>query len=109
MTMSFLRSRSDPLAAVTSVLPDHYYPCPNIASVDRHIAELVRQLGTLSPPGESPHGDARHRQAIRDDIDRLLDRRLYLELVREGSAPVGPPPARPPDCAAPEEKAASGH
>lgn len=107
--MSFLRPRSDPLAAVSSVLPDHYYPCPNIASVDRHIAELAKQLGPLSPPGHPPHDDARHRRAIRDDIDRLLDRRLYLELVREGSAPLGPLPSRRPDCATPEEKAASGY
>ena len=85
--MSFLRSRSDPLAAVSSVLPDLYYQCPNIASVDRHIAELCAQLGN-----QPPLADARRGQALREDIDRLLDRRLYLEMVREGSAHVGSKP-----------------
>ena len=82
--MSFLRSRSDPLAAVSSVLPDLYYQCPNIASVDQHIAELSGQLGT-----RQSHDNAERRKAIRDDIDRLLDRRLYLEMVRGGSSLVG--------------------
>jgi hypothetical protein len=82
--MSFLRSRSDPLAAVSSVLPDLYYHCPNIASVDQHIAELCGQLGT-----QPPHADAQRTQSIREDIDRLLERRLYLELVREVQSPVG--------------------
>jgi hypothetical protein len=87
--MSFLRSRSDPLAAVSSVVPDLYYQCPNIASVDQHIAELAAQLTNQPPLAGAERG-----QAIRDDIDRLLDRRLYLELVRETSAQVGSRPDR---------------
>jgi hypothetical protein len=80
--MSFLH-RSDPIAAVTSVVADQYYSCPNIASVDRHIGELSAQLAK-----QSPHADAARGKALREDIDRLLDRRLYLEMVREdGSKP----------------------
>lgn len=82
--MSFLRSRSDPIASVSSVLPDQYYSCPNIASVDRHIGELSAQLGT-----QPPQGDPARRQALRHDIDRLLDRRLYLEMVRQESSNHG--------------------
>ena len=78
--MSFLQSRSDPIATVSSVLPDQYYSCPNIASVDRHIGELSAQLGS-----EPAQGDPARRKAIRDDIDRLLDRRVYLEMIRQDS------------------------
>ncbi|HEY3649050.1 MAG TPA: hypothetical protein VGL33_13835 [Streptosporangiaceae bacterium] len=72
---------------MSSVLPDLYYQCPNIASVDQHIVELCVQLGN-----QPPLADAQRRQALREDIDRLLDRRLYLEMVREGSARVGSKP-----------------
>lgn len=41
---------------------------------------------------QPPLADAQRRQALREDIDRLLDRRLYLEMVREGSARVGSKP-----------------
>lgn len=78
--MSFLH-RSDPIAAVTSVVPDQYYSCPNITSVDRHIGELSAQLAT-QPTG----ADTARVKALREDIDRLLDRRLYLEMVRESGS-----------------------
>jgi hypothetical protein len=72
----------DPLEAVSSVLPGYHFHCPDVASVDLHIAELRGYIGpdsNLMP---------KRRAAARQDIDRLLERRLYLMLASEdgGSA-----------------------
>jgi hypothetical protein len=77
----------DPVDTVPSVLPGYRFPCPDIASVDRHIAERREQMGPRS------NLTPKFREAARQDIDRLLERRLYLMTVhvaepRQGSAPA---------------------
>jgi hypothetical protein len=68
----------DPVATVSSVLPGYHYLCPDIATIDRHIAELREHLG--------PHSNLtpERQRASRKDIDRLLDRRLYLAMIEGG-------------------------
>jgi hypothetical protein len=65
----------DPLEAVSSVLPGYHFHCPDVATVDQHIAEL---RGHLQP---SSNLTARRKEAARHDIDRLLERRLYLMIA----------------------------
>jgi len=51
---------------------DSWYPCPDTASVDRHIVELARRIG---------HAKRKYPElakAYRADIDLLLDRRNWL-------------------------------
>ncbi|TWF78036.1 hypothetical protein FHX44_113955 [Pseudonocardia hierapolitana] len=73
----------DPADTVPSVLPGYRFPCPDIASVDRHIAERREHMGPRS------NLTPKFKEAARQDIDRLLERRLYLmtvhlaDLVRE--------------------------
>ena len=75
----------DPADTVPSVLPGYRFPCPDIASVDRHIAERREHMGPQS------NLTPKFKEAARQDIDRLLDRRLYLmtvhlaDLVRESA------------------------
>ena len=69
----------DPLEAVSSVLPGYHFHCPDVASLDLHIAELRGHAGpdsNLMP---------QRKAAARQDIDRLLERRLYLMLASEDS------------------------
>ena len=50
------------------------YDCPDLATLDRHIAGLRRRIaaiGTRSPDAA---------EVARADIDRLLDRRAWLTL-----------------------------
>ncbi len=65
----------DPVDTVSSVLPGYHFPCPNVPSVDQHIAERREHAG--------PHSNLtpKYKEAARQDIDRLLDRRLYLMRV----------------------------
>jgi hypothetical protein len=65
----------DPLDTVSSVLPGYYFHCPNTISVDRHIAERWEHMGPLS------NLTPKFKEAARQDVDRLLDRRLYLMSV----------------------------
>ncbi|HZZ49822.1 MAG TPA: hypothetical protein VFE65_23265 [Pseudonocardia sp.] len=65
----------DPLDTVSSVVPGYRYHCPDIASVDKHIAELRMQVGP-----DSNLTDIR-KESFRADIDQLLERRLYLALT----------------------------
>jgi len=54
---------------------DSWYPCPDTASVDRHIVELARRIG---------HAKRKYPElakAYRADIDLLLDRRSWLTLT----------------------------
>jgi hypothetical protein len=62
----------DPLDSVSSVLPGYYFHCPDAFSVDRHIAERREHMGPLS------NLTPKFKEAARQDVDRLLDRRLYL-------------------------------
>jgi hypothetical protein len=69
----------DPLEAVSSVLPGYHFHCPDVASLDQHILELRGHIGpdsNLVP---------KRKEAARQDIDRLLERRLYLMLAGEDS------------------------
>jgi hypothetical protein len=50
------------------------YDCPDVDTVDRHIARLRRRLAKLG--AQRPD----ITQACRADIDRLLDRRTWLTL-----------------------------
>jgi hypothetical protein len=65
----------DPVDTVASVLPGYRFPCPDIASVDRHIAERREHMGPRSNLTPT------FKDAARRDIDRLLERRLYLMTV----------------------------
>jgi hypothetical protein len=65
----------DPLDSVSSVLPGYYFHCPDAFSVDRHIAERREHMGPLS------NLTPKFKEAARQDVDRLLDRRLYLMSV----------------------------
>lgn len=59
---------------------DSWYPCPDTASVDRHIAELARRIG---------HAKRKYPElakAYRADIDLLLDRRSWLTLTERNAA-----------------------
>jgi hypothetical protein len=67
----------DPLEAVSSVLPGYHFYCPDVATVDQHIAEL---RGHLQP---SSNLTARRKEAARRDIDQLLERRLYLMIASD--------------------------
>lgn len=75
MTVWFQTADPDPIDAVSSVVRGYRYHCPDIETVDLHIAELRAQIGPESNFVES-------RKALwRRDIDLLLDRRLYLAAV----------------------------
>ena len=77
----------DPLDTVSSVLPGYYFHCPDAFSVDRHIAERREHMGPLS------NLTPKHKEAARQDVDRLLDRRLYLMRVRLADPPQAAVPA----------------
>jgi hypothetical protein len=70
----FQTAAPDPLDVVASVVPGYYYMCPDLASVDAHLAEL----GKAVRPGSNL--TVERRAQLRLDIDRLLDRRVYLEM-----------------------------
>lgn len=65
---------------VTSVTPGYYFECPDIASLDGNIAELLQHVGPRSNLMPA------RQWAARRDIDRLLDRRLYLEMTGSRAA-----------------------
>jgi hypothetical protein len=66
----------DPLDSVSSVLPGYYFHCPDAFSVDLHIAERREHAGPLS------NLTPKYKAAARQDVDLLLERRLYLMRVR---------------------------
>jgi hypothetical protein len=77
----------DPADTVSSVLPGYRFHCPNLDSLDRHIVERREHLGPRS------NLTPKFKEAARQDIDRLLERRLYLMTVHlidplEGSVPA---------------------
>jgi hypothetical protein len=69
----------DPLEAVSSVLPGYHFHCPDVGSVDQHIAELREHLGPRSNLSDQ------RKESARRDIDRLLERRLYLMLASDAN------------------------
>ena len=77
----------DPAHTVSSVLPGYRFPCPDLDSVDRHIAERHEHMGPRS------NLTPRFKEAARQDIDRLLERRLYLMTVHLADPPEDSVPA----------------
>jgi hypothetical protein len=73
--MRFQTTEPDPATSVSSVVAGYFFNCPDIASVDRHLAELRMHLQEGSNVTEMRKRDWRR------DIDRLLDRRLYLRMT----------------------------
>lgn len=61
----------DPVELVPSVLPEHSYHCPDLHAVDAHLLVLSR--------GADPRVMTTSQR--KQDIDRLLDRRVYMALV----------------------------
>jgi hypothetical protein len=59
---------------VLSVLPGYWFDCPNLATLDAHLQKLLNHLGPRSNLTDS------RKQAIRADIDRLLERRMWLQM-----------------------------
>ena len=82
----------DPAEVVCSVVPRRRYHCPNLVMLDHHIKVLRRQIGPDS------NCMPEWKQYMRQDIDRLLDRRLYLTLVsgRRRDEPAAPEVSRGP-------------
>jgi hypothetical protein len=73
----------DPVDTVSSVLPGYHFHCPNVISVDQHIAERREHMGPRS------NLTPKYKEAARQDIDRLLERRLYLMRVCLADPPEG--------------------
>jgi hypothetical protein len=84
--MLYASDAPDPADTVSSVLPGYRFHCPDIATVDRHIAERREHMGPRS------NLTPKFKEAARQDIDRLLERRLYLMTVHlagpDDSAPA---------------------
>jgi hypothetical protein len=59
---------------------DSWYPCPDTATVDRHIVELARRIG------QAKRKYPELAKAYRADIDLLLDRRNWLALTARAPA-----------------------
>lgn len=61
---------------VASVVDGYYFACPDLAALDAHLVDLRNRF--LGP--DSNITDERKAKA-RTDIDRLLERRLYLQMT----------------------------
>lgn len=61
---------------VASVIDGYYFECPDVATLDAHLVDLRHRF--LGP--DSNTTDERKAKA-RADIDRLLERRLYLQMA----------------------------
>ena len=85
--MVYGTDQPDPAETVSSVLPGYRFHCPNVASVDRHIAERREHMGPRS------NLTPKFKEAARQDIDRLLERRLYLMTVHHAGPPEDVVPA----------------
>lgn len=70
-----MSKQPDPARYVPSVDANYYYHCPDLISVDQHISDLHVVLAPGSSWTES------RRWVARYDIDLLLLRRLYLQVV----------------------------
>jgi hypothetical protein len=76
----FQTAAPDPIDTVSSVVPGYHFHCPDIAAIDKHIAELRALCGPNSNCTEV------RKAAFRRDVDRLLERRLYLEMIGDHAA-----------------------
>jgi hypothetical protein len=81
--MLYQTADPDPLDTVSSVLAGYHFPCPDLASVDQHIAKLRERLGPASNLTPT------RQEAARRDIDRLLERRMYLMLAGGATGRTG--------------------
>jgi hypothetical protein len=59
---------------------DNWYPCPDTATVDRHLHELAHRIG------QAGRRFPKLTEAYRSDMDLLLDRRSWLSMLEEESA-----------------------
>ena len=57
------------------LLPGYHFHCPDLTKVDQYIGQLWEQTGPRS------NLTPKRKEAARQDIDRLLERRLYLMLA----------------------------
>lgn len=69
----FFAEQPNPLDIVMGECAE--YPCSTIEAVDAHLAEIGRRI-KLAPPKMAPLLAKYHA-----DQDKLLDRRLYLEMT----------------------------
>jgi hypothetical protein len=76
----YLPPNLDPAEVVCSVVPRRRYHCPDLVALDRHIDVLRRQIAPDSNCVPT------WKQYMRQDIDQLLDRRLYLTQVAGAEA-----------------------
>ena len=65
----------DPLRVLLGARAERY-DCPDVPTLDRHIARLHRRMTAAGAPEVA--------DACRTDIDRLLDRRSWLTLPVAG-------------------------
>lgn len=75
-SMGFRTGAPDNVQMVASVVDGYYFECPDLATLDGHLADLQRNY--LGP--DSNTTDERKAKA-RADIDRLLERRLFLQMT----------------------------
>ena len=73
----FSSRQPDPALYVFSSVQGYFYYCPTAEHVDAHLVEVLEHLGPSSNLTDVSKAHARR------DLDQLLDRRLYLELVGE--------------------------
>jgi hypothetical protein len=76
----------DPLRVVDGTRGGRY-DCPDLATLDRQLDHLRRRIA--SPDSRVPHVADGHRA----DIDRLLDRRIWLTLRALPASPGARQPA----------------
>ena len=67
----------DPATHVFSTVPDFFYRCTTLAELDEHLVEVCRNLG----PGSNLSDAAKVNARL--DLDRLLERRVWLRLVAD--------------------------
>lgn len=72
--MRFATHPPDSPEVVRSVTPGYFFDCPDLTTLDAHIAELREHLGPRSGLTD------RRKRATRADIDRLLERRMWLQM-----------------------------
>ncbi|MEJ2865631.1 hypothetical protein [Actinomycetospora flava] len=74
-------SRCDPLTTVFGA-ESATYSCPDLAAVDAHLVRLCQRIELAAPRFPALV------TLFRGEIDRLLDRRCWLEMVSRTATPV---------------------
>lgn len=82
-------SGRDPLTTVFGA-ESATYDCPDLASVDAHLAALCQRIELAAPRFPALE------TLFRGEIDRLLDRRCWLEAVSRTTTPAEWPGTRRP-------------